>query len=913
MSATKQKRLFLIDGSAMFYRAYFAFIRNPLINSKGEDTSASFGLVNSLLKILREEEPDYIAVVFDTKHPTFRHEMYAEYKSTRAKMPDELVLQIPRIHQVVEALNIKSFELKGFEADDIIGTFARKGAEAGCEVWCVTGDKDFFQLVNDQVGVYTPRKASEKPDRLDREGVKVKFGVYPEAVIDKLALMGDTSDNVPGIPGVGPKTADKLLEQFGTLEAVLENHDQIKAKGVRQKVADNIDSAKMSKELVTIKTDVPIEFDLEQMLRRPPDFDTVRELFAELEFTRLAKQILSEAAVESVGAPDEPVMEAEPATQAYHLITSIAELKQLTDRLSTVDIIAVDTETTSLDPLLAELVGVSLSDAAGNGWYVPLGHSTDGDKNLPFDKALQPLKELLENKRIRKTGQNIKYDLRVLRRVGIEIEPVSFDTMLASFVINPLARRHSLDSLALQFCDHEMQPISDLIGSGKNQKTFDIVPVDKATDYAAEDADYTLRLTSILSEQVDKSDARSLYFDIELPLIKVLASMEDEGIRVDAKFLGELSVDMSTQLERIQTEVFKVAGGQFNINSTQQLGHILFDKLGLPTKGKTAKKTGYSTDVRVLEELAALHEFPKLILNYRQLTKLKSTYIDAIPKLINFQTGRVHTSFNQTIATTGRLSSTKPNLQNIPIRTDEGRQIRKAFIPRDKNHILLAADYSQIELRVLAHYTGDPSLIEAFTNNEDIHTRTASEVFEVAPEDVTRDQRRVAKTANFAIIYGVSAFGLSQQTEMSIDESRQFIDTYLARYPGIQTYMDDTIAFARENGYVTTMFGRHRHIPQINDQNRQARQFAERIAINTPIQGSAAEIIKIAMIVIDQKLKPMRTRMVLQVHDELVFDVHKKELAEVEKLVKTGMEQAVELKVPLIADMGSGLNWLEAK
>jgi len=907
MNTSKPKRLFLIDGSAMFYRAYFAFIHNPLINSKGEDTSASFGLVNSLLKILREEEPDYLAVVFDTKQPTFRHEMYPEYKSTRAKMPDELVVQIPRIHQVVEALNIASFELEGYEADDIIGTFAQQGAEAGCEVWCVTGDKDFFQLVNDRVRIYTPKKANEKPERLGHEEVKDKFGVYPEAVIDKLALMGDTSDNVPGIPGIGPKTADKLLEQFGTLESVLENYEQIKAKGVRQKVADNIESAKMSKELVTIKIDVPIEFDLNLMQRRTPDFDTVRELFLELEFTRLLKQILPEVAAEAV------TERVEVASEDYRTVGSIAELEKLVAKLAKVDIIAVDTETTSLDPLLAELVGVSLSDETGSGYYVPLGHSTDRNKNLPTKQALSLLKILLENKKIRKTGQNIKYDLRVLLHSGIEIEPISFDTMLASFVINPLARRHSLDALALQYCEHEMQPISDLIGSGKNQKTFDIVPVDKATTYAVEDTDYTLRLTSILSEQIDQSEARSLYYDIELPLIKVLASMETEGIRIDDRFLGELSDDMTEQLEQIKKEIFKIAGGQFNINSTQQLGHILFDKLGLPTKGKTAKKTGYSTDVRVLEELAGLHEFPKLILNYRQLTKLKNTYIDAIPKLINPQTGRVHTSFNQTIATTGRLSSTNPNLQNIPIRTEEGRQIRKAFVPRDKDHVLLAADYSQIELRVLAHYTGDPSLIEAFTNNEDIHTRTASEVFDVTADKVTSDMRRVAKTANFAIIYGVSAYGLSQQTDMSVEESRQFIDTYLARYPGIKTYIDETIAFARDNGYVTTMFGRHRQIPQINDRNRQARQFAERIAINTPIQGSAAEIIKIAMLGIHEKLRSMRTRMVLQVHDELVFDVHKKELADVEKLVKSGMEKAADLKVPLVADMGHGPNWLEAK
>ncbi len=908
MSPEKRKRIYLVDGSAIFYRAYFAFIRNPLINSKGENTSASFGLVNSLLKIMREEEPEYLAIAFDTGKPTFRHEMYADYKSTRAKMPDDLVSQLPRIQQVVAALNIPALDMEGFEADDLIGTLAVKAVREGFDVWCVTGDKDFFQLVNDHVSIYVPRKASEAPERMGREEVKEKFGVYPETVIDKLALMGDSSDNIPGVPGIGPKTADKLLEQFGTLDGVLENCDKIMPAGVQQKVKGNVDKARLSKVLATIHTDAPISVDLETLKRRSPDFARVKQLFTELEFTSLLKQVLPETVA---ATPDKT---SATATKAfYHTVATLADLKKLVAIMNKTDIIAVDTETTSTDALTAQLVGVSLSDRSGVGYYIPVGHTTDSEKNLLLDDAISLLKTLLENSAVRKLGQNIKYDFHVLRRYGIEIAPISFDTMIASYVINPTLRQHSLDAQALRHFDYQMQPITDLIGSGKGQKTFDIVPVDKATFYSGEDADFTFRLHGVLAPEIEKLELKNLYYDIELPLIKVLANMEQAGVRIDDVFLGELSAQMESGLAEVEGQIYKMAGGQFNINSTQQLGHILFEKLALPTKGKTAKKTGFSTDVRVLEELALVHEFPKLILNYRQLNKLKSTYVDALPRLINPETGRVHTTFNQTIAATGRLSSTDPNLQNIPIRTDEGREIRKAFVPRDADHVLLAADYSQIELRILAHYTGDVGLIKAFRNAEDIHARTAAEVFGVNITDVTSKMRRVAKTANFAVIYGVSAFGLSQQTEMSLEESKQFINTYFARYPGIKKYIDDTIAFARRTGYVTTLYNRRRYLPEINDKNCNIRQFAERTAINTPIQGTAADIIKVAMIDIDRRLQPMRSRMVLQVHDELVCDVHKDELEEVTRLVRTGLEQAATLKVPLVADMGTGQNWLEAK
>ncbi len=900
-------RMYLVDGSALFYRAYFAFIRNPLINSKGENTSATFGLINSLLKIIREEQPDYFAVVFDTKAPTFRHERYPEYKSTRAKMPDDLVAQLPRIRQAVTAMNIASYEMPGFEADDVIGTIAVRAAREGFRVWCVTGDKDYFQLVSENIGIYNPRKVTDTPDKMGPEEVREKFGVYPERVIDKLALMGDSSDNVPGVPGVGTKTADKLLEEFGSLEAVLENTEKITAKGLRQKIANNVDLARLSKELVTIDTNVPIEIDLDDLKRREPDYEAIKALCLELEFTALLKQFLPNESGDL--AKDEKAAE----ESNYRTVTSIEELKELVASLGRSREIAVDTETTSLNALQAELVGVSLTDRARAGWYIPLAHTGEPESNLPREEALELLRGLLENPKVQKFGQNIKYDLEVLHRCDIDIDPISFDTMLASYVLDPSAHRHSLDFLALKHFDYRMQPITELIGSGKGQTTFDTVPVDKAGYYAAEDADFTFRLRAVQAPSLDDYELNNLYYNIELPLIKVLAAMEEAGIRVDHKFLGSLSVKMEKKLTRVEKEIYKIAGGEFNINSTQQLSHVLFDKLGLPHKGKTAKKTGYSTDVRVLEELTSLHEFPGLVLEYRRLSKLKSTYIDAIPRLINPETGRVHTSFNQAVAATGRLSSTDPNLQNIPVRTEEGREIRKAFVARNAGYVLLTADYSQIELRVLAHYSDDAGLIQAFKEGEDIHARTAAEVYGVGLDEVTPEMRRVAKTTNFAVIYGVSAYGLSQQTDMGVEEARTFIDTYFARYPGIRKYMDSTIASAREKGFVTTMFNRRRYLPEINEKNRNVRQFAERTAINTPIQGTSADIIKRAMLRIYDGMKSMRSQMVLQVHDELVFDVHRDELKQMQELVRDGMEKAVKLKVPVVADMGVGENWLEAK
>ena len=910
MNPKSRKTLYLIDGSAIFYRAYFALIRAPLVNSKGENTSATYGFVNSIWKIIREEQPDYIAVVFDTRHPTFRHKMFDDYKATRAKMPDDLAEQLPRIREATKALNLASYELPGYEADDIAGTFAKAGEAAGLDVWCVTSDKDYFQLVTEHVKVYTPGRASEQPARLGRDEVREKFGVYPELVIDKLALMGDSSDNVPGIPGVGPKTADKLLAQFGSFDEVLSGHDQIAAKGIREKVTANKELAILSRTLVTIDTEVPIEFDLGSMKRQPIDYEAARKLFLELEFSGLLKQLAPNGPESS---PEPTMKKTDQPDVEYRTVKTLAELKDLIKELSTYEEIAVDTETTSLNALEADLVGVSLCGKTGKAYYVPLGHSLDEKNNLPFDSAVKALKRLLESKKIKKFGQNIKYDLHVLRRVGIEVAPISFDTMLASYVTDPSSREHGLDSLARKHFDYEMQPISALIGSGKKQTTFDTVLVDQASFYAAEDADYTFRLRDIYLPEISRLKLEPLFNDVEIPLIRVLADIERAGIRVDTDFLGELSLDMDKRLEGLRSEIYKDAGEEFNINSTQQLSHVLFDKLGLPTKGKTAKKTGYATDVRVLEELAQVHSFPQLILEYRQFTKLKSTYVDAIPKLVSPATGRVHTSFNQAVAATGRLSSTDPNLQNIPVRTSEGRQIRKAFVARDDEHVLLVADYSQVELRILAHYSEDEELIKAFISGEDIHSRTAAEVNGVDISEVTKEQRRAAKTANFAIIYGVSAYGLAQQTELDLSGARSFIETYFERYPGIKNYVETTKQQAREQGFVTTLMNRRRYLPEINSKNFNIRQFAERTAINTPIQGTAADMIKVAMITIHGQLAGMKSCMVLQVHDELVLDVHESELDEVRRIVKSGMENAIKLRVPCTVDIGVGANWLEAK
>ena len=899
------KKLFLIDGFALAYRSYYAFIRNPLINSKGENTSVCFGFINTVWSILSTYNPTHIAVVFDTSAPTHRHEMYKEYKSTRAKMPEDMAEQLPRLHEVIEAMNIPIIEKDGVEADDVIGTLAYKAAVRSYEVLMVTPDKDFNQLVTDKIKVLKPQKGGAEMEIIDPPGVVDKMGVPPEKVIDLLGLMGDTSDNVPGVPGVGPKTALKLLEEFGSLQDVLDRAGEISAKGVRTKVLENKEQALLSRELVTILTDVDLDFEPRDLIRKDLDRDRLKDIFTRMEFFRFIETILNEDAKKAVEeATESPEVE-------YKTVTKISDLKKIITQIKKNKVVSIDTETTSLSAIDSELVGISITLDEFSGWYIPVGHE-EGD-NLAVNEVLELLKPILEDDKIAKIGQNLKYDYQVFANYDVHLANIAFDTMVAAYLINPSSRQYGLGRLSMEHLNYKMQPITDLIGTGKKQKSFATVPVDAATFYAVEDSDIALRVKNKLEPLLKKDNLTKLYEKIELPLVEVLAEIELAGVNIDSDFLKKLSDEMQTEMDQKTAEIYDYAEGEFNINSTQQLQEILFEKLGLQPGRKTEKKTGYSTNVQTLTELAKEHPLPQLILDYRQLTKLKSTYIDAIPALISPKTGRVHTSFNQTVAATGRLSSSDPNLQNIPIRTEEGAQIRKAFIPRNKDYVLLGADYSQVELRLMAHISKDKKMIEAFINDEDIHSRTASEVYGVPLDKITPQMRRQAKTANFAVIYGVTAYGLSMQSDMSVAESKHFIDTYFARYPGVKKYMEETIEFAREKGYVTTLFDRRRYIPEINSRNRNVRQFAERTAINTPMQGTAADMIKVAMIEIYNKIRRMKSRMILQVHDELVFDVHKNELEEIREIVRDCMENSVKLDIPVKVDMGAGDNWLECK
>jgi len=908
-----KKKLFLIDGSALAYRSYFAFIRNPLINSKGENTSAVFGFTNSIMKILKDENPDYVAVVFDTKAPTFRHEIFKDYKSTRAKMPSEMVDQLPRIREVSEGMNLPILEVDGFEADDLMGTLAKKAEINGLEVVLVTGDKDFLQLVDEDIKVLNPKRSGEEPELLDKKGVEEKFGVPPEKVVEVLALMGDASDNIPGIPGIGEKTAVELIKEFGDMEKTLAHADKVKRKNVQKGLKEHPDLARLSKRLATIDTNVPFELDLQKLKRENFNLPKLKELFKELEFTKLLQEISSLETKEKLD---------------YKIIESEKELEELIADLEKVGEFALDTETTGLNPIDAELVGISISHKEKEAFYIPVGHSVHrplsadhGENNLDLSSVIENFKRILENEKIRKIGHNLKFDLEILRRYEIELKGIYFDTMIASYLINPSFRQHNLNYLALEHLDHKMIPISDLIGSGKKQKSFAEVPIKEASLYSCEDADFTLRLKEIFAPKLSLLSLEKLFFEVELPLIEVLAEMEMMGVSIDVQHLKNMSQDLSKQLDDLTQQIYDLAGKKFNINSTQQLSKILFEDLKLAPVRRTEKKTAQSTDIGVLETLAKKHPLPKILLDYRQLSKLKSTYIDALPVLINKRTGRIHTSFNQTVTATGRLSSSDPNLQNIPIRTNLGKQIRKAFIPRNSDFLIMSSDYSQVELRILAHFSQDKTLMNAFKRGEDIHIRTASEVFGVPIEKVTQEERAVAKTTNFSIIYGVSAYGLSQSTGMTPQEAAMFIDIYFKRYPRVKSYIDEMIELTRKQGFVTTLLGRRRYIPEINSSNRQKREFAERTAINTPIQGSAADLIKVVMIDIAKELsegsafggKDKKSKMILQVHDELVFEVSKDELDFVKEMVKDKMENTIQLDVPIKVDINVGENWLEAK
>ena len=887
------KTLFLIDGTAFVHRAFHA-IRN-LSNSSGLPTNAVFGFARMLIKLMEDHQPRYAVMLFDAKGPTFRHEMYAEYKANRPKMPEDMVVQLPWIRKLTEAFNLPVLEMPGFEADDLIGTLARLAEEAGFEVRMLTGDKDFMQLVTGRATIWDPMK-----DRtVDVDAVKKALGVDPQQVVDVMGLMGDASDNVPGVPGVGPKTAQKLIREFGSMERLFDQLDTIKQKKLHENLVKFKQQAYLSKRLVTIDTHAPVSFASDNFKLQPPDRKRLADLFRTLEFRQL----------QTTFQETRP-----PVSKHYQGIFTLVDLAALVDRLHHCELFAIDTETTSQHPMQADLVGISVALQADEAFYIPCGHHYLGaPQQLSLDDVLAHLRTVLENPQIKKIGQNIKYDWIVLERHGIDLQGVSFDTMLASYLINPSKRSHSLDQIAMDYLNHKTIQYEEVVGKGKHKCRFDEADLDKAIPYACEDADCTLQAFDIFSPQLEKLGINALFDTVEMPLVAVLKEMEMTGIVVDQERLQALSKSFDHQLSVLQDQIYGLAGETFNIRSSQQLGGILFDKLKLPVIKKTKKKTGYSTDVEVLTRLAEEHELPALVLRHRSLAKLKSTYADALLDLINPQSGRIHTSYNQTVAATGRLSSSDPNLQNIPIRTEEGREIRKAFIPRP-GWLMLAADYSQIELRILAHYADDEILINAFQQEEDIHARTAAEVFQVPPSFLTPDLRRQAKVINFGIIYGMSAFSLCKELNISQKMAQNYIDNYFARYRGVKRFIDQAIQETHQTKKTSTLLGRIRLLPEIASSNRNVRQFAERTAVNTPIQGTAADLIKLAMINVHGEMRRRRleSAMLLTVHDELVFEVPSREQDEVAVLVREQMESVWELKVPLKVNIATGANWAEA-
>jgi len=915
--ADSSKKLFLIDGSHLAYRSYYAFIRRPLINSKGENTSATFGFTQSLLKILSEEKPDYIAVVFDTPEPTFRHKEYPEYKATREKMPDEMSDQLPRIRQVIETMAIPIIEVPGYEADDVMATLAKRAKEKGIQTYLVTGDKDFFQLVDDSIKIYRPQHMSDSVDIVDREWLEKNWGLRPDQIVDYLSIVGDKIDNIPGIKGLGEQSAKKLIQQYGKLEKIFEAVNELPKKQWKTAIETHGEDGILSKRLVTIDSDVPVNVKIEELKQKDGNPDEIINLFKDLEFKKLIDRYFSNK---------------KKLKQNYQIIDSPKKLEELVSRLKEAGNFVFDLETTNIDPLRSHVVGFSFAWEEGEAYYVPVAagekenastlgplfHSAEvtapskNELELPLDLVIDRLKPVLEDQALKKCGQNIKYDMLALLRYNISVKGVDFDTMVASYLINPSSHQHNLDSLSFEYFNYTKISTSHLIGKGKNQLTMREVDVEKVAFYACEDADMTLRLRNILEPRLKQAELYDLFEHVEIPLISVLMTMEKNGVALDTALLSRLSRNVGDQLRKLEEEIYDLAGEKFNINSPKQLRVILFEKLGLPTSRRT--KTGYSTDVSVLEELAKIHPLPRKLLDYRGLAKLKSTYIDALPKMINPETGRVHTSYNQTVAATGRLSSSDPNLQNIPIRTELGRKIRKAFVPGRKDHVILDADYSQIELRIMAHLSGDENLLRTFENNQDVHTATAALVFGVEPQEVTPDLRRRAKEINFGIMYGMGPFGLASRLDISTEEAQQFIINYFAKYPGVQDFIRDTIEEARQKGYVTTLLNRRRYLPEIRSDNRRMREFAERTAVNTPIQGTAADLIKIAMIHIHNRLikERLKSMMIMQVHDELVFEVPESEIERMKQLVREEMEGAIELTVPIKVDMGIGANWLEA-
>jgi DNA polymerase-1 len=930
-----EKKLFLLDGHALVYRAHFAFITRPLINSKGVNTSAITGFTRTLWDLIRTQKPTHLAVAFDPPTKTFRHDMYQEYKANREEQPEDIAIAFPYIKEIVRAFRIPIVMVDNYEADDVIGALSKQAEQEGYTVYMVTPDKDYAQLVSPNIFMYKPSRQGNGIEILGEEEVKEQWQIERvDQVIDVLGLQGDSVDNIPGIPGIGPKTAVKLLAEYDTIEKLIENADKLKGKQ-KERVIEFAEQALLSKKLATIDTDVPIQFDAKKYEIEPFDREKLAEIFKDLEFRTLAQQILGEGEEEKVqpvagkqgelfAREDEPTpLKTTPppahsvaeqnignTEHEYLLVDTPAKRKELTERLGKQKSFCFDTETTNVDANQAELVGMSFAVEPHRAYYVPVPADQDEAR-----KIVAEFKNLLENPETEKIAQNIKYDAIVLKWYGVEVAGPFYDTMIAHYLLEP-ELRHNMDYLAETYLKYQPVKIETLIGKkGNNQLTMRDVAVEKVKEYAAEDADITLQLKHYLAPQLKEQGLHKLYDELEAPLIKVLVDMEYEGINLDGDFLKKYSKVLSKEIVELEKKIYDEAGVRFNIASPKQVGEVLFDKMKIPYRWRKTKTGQYSTNEEKLSELAAEYPFVDEILNYRGLTKLQSTYVDALPRMVNPRTGRIHSSFNQALAATGRLSSNNPNLQNIPIRTPEGAEVRKAFIPRDENHLLLAADYSQIELRIIAEISGDPAMVEAFQAEQDIHRATAARVFEVPYNEVTTEQRYRAKTVNFSIIYGAGATNLSRQLNIKRNEAGQLIDQYFKQYQGLKKYMEEVVEGARRNGFVVTLLGRRRHLREINSNSSFERSNAERVAINTPIQGTAADMIKVAMINIHQALQEggFKTKMVLQVHDELVFDVPKDELEQVKPLIEEKMKTAIpNLKVPIKVGMDVGENWREA-
>jgi DNA polymerase I len=924
-------KLFLLDAMALIYRAFFALNKNPRITSKGLNTSAILGFTNTLYEILKNEKPTHIGVAIDTMAPTQRHTDFAAYKANREKMPDDIAKSLPYIVEIIKGFNIPLLFVDGYEADDVIGTLAKKAEKAGFLTYMMTPDKDFGQLVSENIYMYKPAKSGESAIIWGVQEVCERYGIErPEQLIDILGLMGDASDNIPGVPGVGEKTAIKLISEYGSVENLLEKTSELKGK-----LKDNLEEFKgqaiQSKQLATIITEVPIEFEPDSLTTDQPDMELLSTLFEELEFRTFAKRMYADALQQSRPAaqntksePDlfsnldpqevQEMMVSDKKTiqdtgHNYILVEGTDEIKKLVEELLKHKECCFDTETTDIDAHTAELVGMSFAVNPYHAWFVPLPENYHDCQMI-----LNLFKPFFENESILKIGQNLKYDISVLRWYDVAVKGPLFDTMIAHYLIEP-DQRHNMDFLSETYLGYSPVSIQSLIGKkGKNQGSMRDVEMELLKEYAAEDADITLQLKHKFDPLLDKLSLRKLFEDIEMPLVRVLTDMEAEGVRLDSESLAEIGKGLENEIKQLESEIFSLSGTTFNIASPKQLGEILFEKMGLKTSTKKTKTGQYPTGEEVLSKIVHAHPIVQLILDYRSLTKLKSTYVDSLPTLVNPRDGRIHTSYNQAVASTGRLSSNNPNLQNIPIRTARGREIRKAFVPRNSHFTLLAADYSQIELRIIAHLSGDKDMIEAFANGLDIHTATAAKVYGIALEDVSRDMRRNAKMVNFGIIYGISAFGLSERLGISRGEAGSIINNYFKEYPGIKAYMNNQMEFARKNGFVETMLGRRRMLRDINSSNSVVRGFAERNAINAPIQGSSADMIKIAMIGIHKELteKALKSKMILQVHDELVFDAHKDELEVLKVIIEKNMKNALPLSVPVLVETNTGNNWLEA-